>query len=99
MKLWETIADTLDPNVKGKIFFAMLTGDTDSKVTIFGVTNGASKIACIKVIREYTGIGLLEAKTLYEDIADFKKSVTIKVAPNERRMFVANLSQHGMITS
>ena len=27
MKLWDTIASTLDPDVKGEIFFDMLTGD------------------------------------------------------------------------
>lgn len=63
LELWDTIATTLDPDVKGAIFFAMLTGDTSDRITIRSVTgNGANKVAVIKAIRECTGLGLRDAK-------------------------------------
>ena len=34
MKLWDTIATTLDPDVKGQIFFAMLTGDYNGIINV-----------------------------------------------------------------
>jgi hypothetical protein len=34
MELWDTIANTLDPDVKGKIFFALLTGTHEDRVTL-----------------------------------------------------------------
>ncbi len=37
MQLWETIADTLDPDVKGQIFFAMLTGTHNDTVVVRGI--------------------------------------------------------------
>lgn len=95
MKLWETIADTLDPNIKGKIFFAMLTGGHDDRVTMSSIGNGANKIACIKYIRQYTGYGLVEAKNAYESVA-FGQAVTLKVDPKQRRAFINDLRANGM---
>ena len=31
MELWDTIASTLDPDVKGQIFFAMITGNYNDR--------------------------------------------------------------------
>lgn len=98
MKLWETIADTLDPDIKGKIFFAMLVGTHDDRVTMSRIGNGANKITCIKYIRQYTGYGLVEAKNAYENVA-FGQSVTLKVDPKQRRAFINDLIANGMIAS
>ena len=65
MELWDTIATTLDPDVKGQIFFAMLTGESGSRITIRDydhASNGGNKVAIIKAIREVTGLGLKDAK-------------------------------------
>ena len=35
MELWETIADTIDPVIKGKVFFAILTGTHEDRVTFW----------------------------------------------------------------
>lgn len=95
MKLWETIADTLDPDIKGKIFFAMLTGGHEDRVQLINITTGANKIACIKYIRQYTGFGLVEAKNAYESVAWGNKT-TLKVNPGERRTFIECLRENGM---
>lgn len=96
MKLWETIADTLDPSIKGKTFFAMLTGSHEDRVTLSGYAAGANKIACIKIIRQYTGYGLVEAKNAYES-TEYGQKVVLKVNPKDRRIMVDELRQNGMV--
>lgn len=99
MELWDTIANTLDPSVKGKIFFAMLTGSHEDRVTMTGAVAGTNKIACIKIIRQYTGMGLVEAKNAYEAAGDYGQQVSLKVDPKERRDLLNDLRQNGMIVS
>jgi len=65
MELWDTIATTLDPDVKGQIFFAMLTGESGNRITIRDydhASHGGNKVTIIKAIREVTGLGLKDAK-------------------------------------
>ena len=68
MELWDTIASTLDPDVKGQIFFAMITGTYNDKVELRGVTatGQSNAVACIKAIRQYSGLGLKESKDMYD---------------------------------
>jgi len=99
MELWETIADTLDPDVKGKIFFALLTGTHEDRVTLSGAVAGTNKITCIKIIRQFTGLSLTEAKNAYESAGDFGQTVSLKVNPKYRREMIDELRQNGMIVS
>jgi hypothetical protein len=99
MELWETIADTLDPDVKGKIFFALLTGSHEDRVTLSGAVAGTNKIACIMIIRQYTGLGLVESKNAYEQAGDYGQQVSLKINPRERRHMIDELRQNGMIVS
>ena len=65
MELWDTISSTLDPDVKGAIFFSMLTGESGNRITIRDYErNVSNKVAIIKAIRGCTGLGLKEAKDL-----------------------------------
>lgn len=98
MKLWETIADTLDPSIKGKTFFAMLTGSHEDRVTLSGYVAGTNKITCIKIIRQYTGMGLVESKNAYES-TEYGQKVQIKVDPKQRRECIDELRMNGMIVS
>ena len=85
MRLWETIANTLDPDVKGQIFFAMLTGQTTSRVHF---STGASHqpVWAIKAIRMATGCGLKEAKDIY-DMGKVKTvSVDVHTADDRREL-------------
>jgi ribosomal protein L7/L12 len=99
MELWDTIASTLDPDVKGKIFFAMLTGTHEDRVTLTGAVNSANKITCIKIIRQYTGLGLTEAKNAYESPVNYGQPFALKVNPKDRRHMIDDLRQNGMIVS
>lgn len=93
MKLWDVIASTLDPDVKGQIFFAMLTGDYNGVVSITSF-EGADRINRIKAIRTVTGHGLKEAKDL-SDLLDSGKKITLKVNPKQRLEALAELRAAG----
>lgn len=66
LELWEQIASVLDPDVKGQIFFAMITGTYNDKVEIRGVKTDANAVACIKEIRTWSGLGLKDSKDIYD---------------------------------
>lgn len=68
MELWETITNTLDPDVKGQIFFAMITGTYNDRVHLKGLGDAAvhNAVSCIKEIRTWSGLGLKESKDMYD---------------------------------
>lgn len=81
LQLWDRICEVLDPNVKGEIFIAMLTGDTRAKLTISCSPEQYTtyRIPHIKAIREVTGLGLKEAKDLSDLMVNGQTlSITIK---------------------
>lgn len=81
LQLWDRICEVLDPNVKGEIFIAMLTGDTRSKLIISCSPDQYTtyRIPHIKAIREVTGLGLKEAKDLSDLMVNGKPlSITVK---------------------
>ena len=73
LKLWDTIASTLDPDVKGQIFMAMVTGNYNDRIHLKGLHpyGQENAVACIKAIREWDkrGLGLKEAKDMYDRLA------------------------------
>ena len=85
LELWDKMAEAFGPEVKGKIFFAMLTGQTTSRVHF---STGASHqpVWAIKAIRMATGCGLKEAKDIY-DMGKVKTvSVDVHTADDRREL-------------
>ena len=81
LQLWDRICEVLDPNVKGEIFIAMLTGDTRARLNISCSPDqySTNRIPHIKAIREVTGLGLKEAKDLSDLMINGKPmSITVK---------------------
>ena len=72
LKLWETIANTLDPDVKGQIFMAMITGNYNDRIHLKSLypSGQSNAVSCIKTIREWDkrGLGLKEAKDMYDRV-------------------------------
>ena len=97
MKLWDTIANTLDPAVKGEIFFAMLRGEYQDYITLKGVGYNAAKITAIREIRGASGLGLVEAKQAYE-AAEQGIPVKIPCSPDKIGAAIAALRYAGMVT-
>lgn len=96
MKLWDAIANTLDPAVKGEIFFTMLRGEYQDYITLKGVGYNAPKIAAIKEIRDASGLGLVEAKQAYEAAV---QGIPVKIpcSPDKIGAAIAALRYAGMV--
>lgn len=68
-EIWEGISEVVGKEVKGKIFFAMITGDalTDRVVFTSGTASqSGNAVAVIKAIRNASGLGLKEAKDQWD---------------------------------
>lgn len=68
-EIWEGINDVVGKEVKGKIFFAMITGDvlTDRVVFTAGIAHQkGNAVNVIKAIRNASGLGLKEAKDQWD---------------------------------
>lgn len=93
IKLWETISAVLDPDIKGQIFFAMLTGGDNHRVIRIKGLNSFytrdSKVPLIKLIREIAGLGLKEAKDAVE-LLEVNTAVTITRYENVSRAHAIN---------
>lgn len=98
MRLWKSISDTLDPELKGAIFFALLTGSTGGRILIRGLNDRESiliqKVSAVKCIRTYTGFGLKEAKEICDELWMGKDRV-IEVAPDRVRSATRDLLDLG----
>lgn len=103
MELWEQITSVLDPDVKGKIFFAMLTGAYNDQIKLKSLTISGQNnaVACIKEIRQWTGYGLKESKDVYDrlrnhhDVYSSPKPQTITVKPDEHAKAMSGLRMVG----
>lgn len=94
MKLWDRIADALDPDIKGEIFFAMVTGNYHDHIRVH--SNGRDRVATIKAFRTYDrrGLGLKEAKDLSDSIIN-GKPITLQVEPRLRNQIEKELMSIG----
>lgn len=64
MELWEEMGKLIGKEIKGKIFFAMITGSIGG--CIYFKLENADYVATIKLVREYGNLGLKEAKDLVD---------------------------------
>ena len=96
MKLWDTIANTLDPDIKGQIFFAMLTGEYTNIISVTGHNPEANRVTMIKAVRnvDRRGLGLKEAKDMC-DLLSSGKPFKIEVEPPYRAMGMSELRKAG----
>ena len=63
---WNTIADTVHPSLKHDLLMRMLSGGAQQSVILTDC--GANFINCIKTIRQYTSMGLKDAKDLCDRV-------------------------------
>ena len=102
LRLWDTIASTLDGDVKGQIFLAMVTGTYNNRVHLKGLGRSArdNAVACIKEIRLWSGLGLKESKDMYDRLRnrDFDSSPSqefVNVKHEDYHKAVAGLRNAG----
>jgi len=99
LRLWDTIANTLDPDVKGQIFMAMITGNYNDCISLKGLFPQAqvNAVSCIKAIREWDKrrLGLKEAKDMYDRVASGNTTQYLQVNHEQYHRAVAGLRNAG----
>lgn len=99
MKLWEQIASVVDPDVKGQIFFAMITGEYNNRITLRGYHMGSNKVTMIKAVRtvDTRRLGLKESKDLVDSLESTGQHQIIEVNHEEYSSSVRELRNAGFI--
>lgn len=95
MEVWEKMGEVLGPDIKGQVFFSMLTGESSNRVRIQAGTC-TEAVAAIKAIRAGTGYGLKEAKDAW-DLSKHQVVVLDNVNREEKRNMVKTLRNIGMV--
>ena len=97
MEVWEAMGQAVGDEIKGKVFFSMLTGESSNRVRIqAGTCNQA--VAAIKAIRTATGYGLKEAKDAW-DLSKYQVVTLDNVQREQKRTLVRDLRQLGMVVN
>ena len=96
IEVWDKMGEAFGDDIKGRVFFSMLTGESSNRVRVQQGTC-IHAVSAIKAIRIGTGLGLKEAKDAYDLSAI--KIVTLDVAHEEKRGMVKTLRDIGMIVS
>lgn len=96
MEVWEKLGEAVGDEVKGKVFFSMLTGESSNRIRIQRGTC-TEAVAAIKAIRSGTGLGLKEAKDMW-DLSQIK-TVVLELHHEEKRGTARDLRKLGMIVS
>lgn len=96
ISVWNSICANVDPDIKGKIFVAMITRGPTTGVTFKMQSPQSNPVAVIKCIRQYTGMGLKEAK----DKMDLSKNnyVTVECDRANESLFAIDLRNLGCST-
>jgi hypothetical protein len=96
MELWSQITSVLDPDIKGQIFFAMVTGSHNDIIYAKNVEIHSNAVACIKEIRNWTGLGLKEAKDAFDNMRA-GRTTRLTVKPTEYSRAVVGLKAVGVM--
>lgn len=92
--IWEKVANVLGESAKADMFFAMVTQSTDGINRTIRVDSYPydKKVVFIKLIREFTGLGLKEAK----DLSESGFPITFRVRADDLRKCREELRVHGI---
>jgi ribosomal protein L7/L12 len=106
LKFNEALLNAVSADVRGQVLFAQLTGSYTSSGVIVKKFSGTHpefqsvRVAAIKLIREYSGLGLKEALDLINALAVAPQTVTIQKSAKQslsqrRREFQSKIRQLG----
>lgn len=101
IELWSTIADTVDPDLKGAVFMAMLKGDfRQDRITVRQAFQGPipNKVDFVKCLRalDRRRLDLKEAVDIANQL-ESGKPVILEVEPTLRPTFLVELRRHNMV--
>lgn len=96
MMLWDVIKQSLDKEVYGQIFFTMIAGNQPGTVYISRTPTCNNAVGVIKAIREYTDLGLKEAKEIWDQTVYSQAKVVIRNL-SDRSAFINRMTSLGML--
>ena len=98
LELWDTIAQTLDPDVKGQMFFAMLTGQMPGRIRVSGIRpdHMGRKVEQIKAIRAVSGWGLKESKDAIDLLYERGQAFVLETTSLDRTNHLQTLRMAGI---
>lgn len=97
MELWDSIATTIGDDLKGDLFFGMMTGKYSMHgVTFVSFTHTNDYVSVIKAVRTASGYGLKEAKDFCDEVRAGKQKV-LEVSGNAREVLLRSLSGFGVV--
>lgn len=101
LELWDRIAQTLDPDVKGQMFFAMLTGQMPGRICVSGIRPDhlGRKVEQIKAIRAVSGWGLKESKDAIDLLYDQGRVFVLETTGLNRTTHLHTLRMAGLMCS
>lgn len=95
-RIWDRIADEVDPCLKQDILMSMLMGHTGRRIRFRRGPIAHEAVSVIKAIRTATGLGLKEAKDLWDASAYSWAQVDVEDR-EQARTLLQDLRQFGMI--
>lgn len=97
MAMWDTIANTIDRRLKLEVFKSMMnSSQSEGRMRIIGVHPSSDKIQLIRILRQFTGMGLKEAKDGIEDLC-FGKVMEVKVSYHDHPKALAEFRAVGFM--
>jgi len=99
LKLYDTIMASVDPDIKGTIFFALIMGDSGGTIRLKRVEHSVSnKIERIKAVRQVSGFSLKDAHERVEAVESGKpKSITHLRSVMDRSVALKTLREVGFV--
>ena len=100
MDMWNTIADTVNTDLKGWTFEAMLLGRVGEGIVITKLSPYSNKVGVIKAIRTYDrrNLGLKEAKDMYDALEGVNHTpITLEVTHGRTKAAGAELAALGCV--
>lgn len=99
MELWDRIAEVIDPNIKGKIFFSMLSNNFGTLVLYVAADKveevKANKLAASRCLRNYADLSLQDSIFVLNDLLD-GKCAKISVKPENTMTVINELRLYGI---
>jgi ribosomal protein L7/L12 len=99
LDVWNKMAEHIGTEFHQRVFIAMLSGSTSCHIRVVGkdVREKGRFIDLIKVIRQYSGLGLKEAKDIADKINDGSTETVKILKSTDRRHFIDAIKPTGVI--
>ena len=98
LKLYDKIMESVDPDIKGKIFFALIVGENNGSFRLKRINpfNDNGKVERIRAVRQVSELSLKDAKELVEAV-EFGLEKVIPHVLMSRADAIATLKNVGFI--